>query len=215
MTTISGLGNNQTTPNGTNRAQVSKSSQANLSESNQLNTEKATFSSRAERLAILSSEFEMLSSDFSLSHSFINRMHQLGLVNQHDSAKLNSDIAIQSKNNQETLPLQHIQNTIVSIKNRISPQPHSDGLVALMNNSSQILSNIDASKSNNFPIDPATAAAELEQYLRPERAGIFNEAEVESLKDLKIALNVADKLSPEKRNSAQVSKYMEILNRYS
>ena len=62
--------------------------------------------------------------------------------------------------------------------------------------------------------DPATAAAELEHFLQSENAKILTDKETTVLKDLKTALNIADKLNPEQRSSAEVSKYMEILKRY-
>ena len=98
---------------------------------------------------------------------------------------------------------------------RVEGETGTTGLIAILEKSQIILENLDGSVSKKFPIDPATAAAELDSLSKKVTAQVSSAIKkISTLKDLKIALNIADKLNPEQRTSAEVSKYMEILKRY-
>lgn len=173
------------------------------------------FSSRAEKLAQINKEFDITSPGFRISQQFINRLSEIGLISENEATELNKGLPLTSNGTQSTESVETLKSAIEIIFERIKNEDGVSGLLSVLDKSQQILDNLDGSKSKVFPIDPATAAAELDHYLKSDNASILTEEEKQSLSDLKTAFTIADKLSPEQRTSAEISKYMEILKRYS
>jgi hypothetical protein len=175
---------------------------------------KPAFSSRAEMLAQMNKEFDITGSDFHISQQFINRLAEIGLISEGEVTDLNKDLTLNSSGTKATDSITTLKSAIEIIFERVKNEEGISGLLSVLDKSQKILDNLDGSKSKTFPIDPATAAAELDHYLKSDDSNILTEKEKQSLGDLKIALTIADKLSPEQRSSAEISKYMEILKRY-
>ncbi len=173
------------------------------------------FSSRAEKLAQINKEFDITSPGFRISQQFINRLSEIGLISENEATELNKGLPLTSSGTQSTESVETLKSAVEIIFERIKNEDGVSGLLSVLDKSQQILDNLDGSKSKVFPIDPATAAAELDHYLKSDNASILTEEEKQSLNDLKTAFTIADKLSPEQRTSAEISKYMEILKRYS
>ena len=173
------------------------------------------FSSRAEKLAQINKEFDITSPGFRISQQFINRLSEIGLISENEATELNKGLPLTSSDTQSTESVETLKSAVEIIFERIKNEDGVSGLLSVLDKSQQILDNLDGSKSKVFPIDPATAAAELDHYLKSDNASILTEEEKQSLSDLKTAFTIADKLSPEQRTSAEISKYMEILKRYS
>ena len=173
------------------------------------------FSSRAEKLAQINKEFDITSPGFRISQQFINRLSEIGLISENEATELNKGLPLTSSGTQSTESVETLKSAVEIIFERIKNEDGVSGLLSVLDKSQQILDNLDGSKSKVFPIDPATAAAELDHYLKSDNASILTEEEKQSLGDLKTAFTIADKLSPEQRTSAEISKYMEILKRYS
>lgn len=175
----------------------------------------AVFSSRAEKLAQINKEFDITSPGFRISQQFINRLSEIGLISENEATELNKGLPLTSSGTQSTESVETLKSAVEIIFERIKNEDGVSGLLSVLDKSQQILDNLDGSKSKVFPIDPATAAAELDHYLKSDNASVLTEKEKQSLGDLKTAFTIADKLSPEQRTSAEISKYMEILKRYS
>ncbi len=173
------------------------------------------FSSRAEKLAQINKEFDITSPGFRISQQFINRLSEIGLISENEATELNKGLPLTSSGTQSTESVETLKSAVEIIFERIKNEDGVSGLLSVLDKSQQILDNLDGSKSKVFPIDPATAAAELDHYLKSDNASLLTEEEKQSLGDLKTAFTIADKLSPEQRTSAEISKYMEILKRYS
>jgi len=173
------------------------------------------FSSRAEKLAQINKEFDITSPGFRISQQFINRLSEIGLISENEATELNKGLPLTSSGTQSTESVETLKSAVEIIFERIKNEDGVSGLLSVLDQSQQILDNLDGSKSKVFPIDPATAAAELDHYLKSDNASLLTEEEKQSLGDLKTAFTIADKLSPEQRTSAEISKYMEILKRYS
>lgn len=172
-----------------------------------------TFSTRAEKFAQLNKEFDINSSKFTITGEFINRLAELKIISSDEASSLSSDLPT-TNNTQTTGTLEQIDSATDAIIQRLESAPEASGLIDVLEKSQQILDNLDGANSKKFPIDPATAAAQINQFLQGESANLLTEKEQGVVKDLKTALNIADKLNPLQRTSAEVSKYMEILKRY-
>ena len=196
---------------------VNKTTAAEATDSTDKNTEAAgtdsnnNFSSLAEKFAQLNQEFDITASGFKITSEFINRLAELNIISSDEAASLSIDL---SPETEATDSLSELKSGMDALVKRVQGETGTAGLIALLEKSQQILDNLDGSISKTFPIDPATAAAELDVYLKSDAASMLSDKEISTLKDLKIALNIADKLNPEQRTSAEVSKYMEILKRY-
>ncbi|WP_261843316.1 hypothetical protein [Aliamphritea ceti] len=173
--------------------------------------DKKVFSSRGEKFAQLNKEFDITGSDFKITNQFLSRLSELGIITESEASKLTSGL---NTTTGSTDTVAGLKGAIDAISSRVKDEDGVSSLLSLLDNSKQILDNLDGSKSKTFPVDPATAAAELESFLKSDDAKILTDKEKESLKDVQTALNIADKLSPEQRTSAEVSKYMSILKQF-
>lgn len=173
--------------------------------------EKQVFSSRGEKFAQLNKEFDITGSDFKITNGFLNRLSELGLITESEASKLAGGL---NSVTGSTDSVGELKGAIDAISERVKDEDGVSNLLKLLENSKEILDNLDGSKSKTFPVDPATAAAELESFLKSDDADILTDKEKESLKDVQTALTIADKLSPEQRTSAEVSKYMSILKQF-
>jgi hypothetical protein len=170
---------------------------------------KQEFSTRAEKFSQLNKEFDITASNFKITDTFINRLKDLEILTSDQAEKLSIDLKPEIK---ETESLSLLDTKINELKKRIKNEPGVDSLITILDKSQKILSNLNGSKDSSFPIDPSTAAAGLDQFLKSEGSSILTKEEKQTVGDLRIALLIADKLNPEQRTSAEVSKYMEILN---
>ncbi len=176
-------------------------------------TPKQVFSTRAEKFSQLNKEFDITSSKFTITKEFVNRLAELSIISTQEAETLSVDIKA-TDNSKDSSTVGSLKTDVGELIKRVKAETGTEGLIAILEKSQKILDNLDGSKSKDFPVDPATAAAELEHFLQSENAKILTDKETTVLKDLKTALNIADKLNPEQRSSAEVSKYMEILKRY-
>jgi hypothetical protein len=135
----------------------------------------------------------------------------MSLLTRGEAEKLSVDLKPETK---ETESLSQLDTKISALVKRIKDEPGVDSLITILEKSQTILNNLDGSKDKSFPIDPSTAAAELDQFLKSDTSNMLTSEEKDTVGDLRIALSIADKLNPEQRTSAEVSKYMEILNQY-
>ena len=199
------------------QTEVNKTTAANATTSSDKTTEvastdtKSNFSSRAEKFSQLNKEFDITASGFKITSGFINRLAELNIISSSEATSLSIDL---SPETEATDSLSQLKSDMDALVKRVEGETGTAGLITILEKSQQILENLDGSVSKEFPIDPATAAAELDSYLKSDGASILSDKEISTLKDLKIALNIADKLNPEQRTLAEVSKYMEILKRY-
>ncbi|MGY8872216.1 MAG: hypothetical protein ACKVJE_17405 [Pseudomonadales bacterium] len=194
--------------------QSASNTDASIAKEIESQTAQPEFSSRAEMLVQMNKEFDITGSDFHISQQFINRLSEIGLLSKSEATELNQGLPLTSGGSKSTQNLTTLKSALDTIFERVKDEEGVSGLLSVLDKSQKILDNLDGSKSKTFPIDPATAAAELDHYLKSDDSKILTDDEKQSLSDLKTALTIADKLSPEQRTSAQVSKYMEILKRY-
>lgn len=174
----------------------------------QTDDSQSSISSRAENLAKLNSEFDITNPSFRLSQQFINRMAELNLISQQEAEGLGSGLPVNSSGDSSTDTVEELSNAIDKLSNN-----HSDDqtLIEILASSKQVLNNLDGSKQDSLPTDPYSLAVDLANYLKSDSANSLSESEKETLSDLKLAMEIADKISPEKRSSAELSKYMEVL----
>jgi hypothetical protein len=169
------------------------------------------FSSRAEKFSQLNKEFDIKAGNFKITDKFINRLNEMDLLTDSQASKLRNGLDTETKS---TDSLNRLDSKINALTKRIKEETGVESLISILNKSQDILKNLDGSKSKSFPIDPATAGAELDHFLKSDKASILTNDEKNSVKDLQVALAIADKLNPEQRTSAEIGKYMEILNNY-
>ena len=175
---------------------------------------KKTFSSRAEKFSQLNKEFDITSSKFTITTEFVNRLAELNIISTEEAESLSVDLKA-TDTTKENNSVGDLKTGIDTLIERVKSETGTEGLIAILEKSQKILDNLDGSKSKEFPVDPATAAAEVEHFLKSDSAKILTNEETSLLKDIKLAMNIADKLNPEQRSSAEVSKYMEVLKRFS
>lgn len=169
------------------------------------------FSSRAEKFSQLNKEFDIKGSNFKITDKFINRLNEMDILTDSQASKLRNGLDTETKS---TGSLSRLDSKINALTKRIKEETGVESLISILNKSQEILKNFDGSKSKSFPVDPSTAGAELDQFLKSDKASILTDDEKNSVKDLRVALAIADKLNPEQRTSAEIGKYMEILNNY-
>lgn len=173
----------------------------------------AQFSSRAEKLAALNSEFDIISQGFRLSQEFVNRMAELDLISASDAEGLNVDLPLTaSSDTDEADTVGELTTFIDTFSAKLEKQEDKpQGLLDILQDSKSILQNLDGSKSKTFEADIPETAAALADYLRSSDATSLSDSETKSLKDLHTALTVADKLNPTSRTSDNINAYMRVM----
>ncbi len=173
----------------------------------------AQFSTRAEKLAALNSEFDIVSPSFKLSQQFVNRMAELDLISASDAEGLNTDLPLTaSSGTDEADTVGELTTFIDSFSAKLEKQEDApSGLLEILQNSKSILQNLDGSKSKTFEADIPETAAALADYLRSSDASSLSDSETKSLNDLHTALTVADKLNPTSRTSDNINAYMRVM----
>ncbi len=173
----------------------------------------AQFSTRAEKLAALNSEFDIVSPSFKLSQQFVNRMAELDLISASDAEGLNTDLPLTAdSDSSEADTVGELTTFIDSFSAKLEKQEDApSGLLEILQNSKSILENLDGSKSKTFEADIPETAAALADYLRSSDASTLSDSETKSLKDLHTALTVADKLNPTSRTSDNINAYMRVM----
>lgn len=170
-----------------------------------------TFSTRAEKFSQLNKEFDITGVGFKITDSFIKRLGTLEILTTSQATKLSSDLKFETKS---TDSISNLKTDINSIIKRVEGETGTASLISVLEKSQKILDNLDGSKSKDYPINPSTAAAELGQFLNGDTADILTDKEKDSVKDLRVALSIADRLNPGQSASAEVGKYIEIQNRF-
>lgn len=188
-------------------------STATTADTDESSNQKSTtqLSSRAEKLATLNSEFNIVSQNFRLSQEFVNRMAELELISTDDAAGLNKGLSVTASSGTDNADTVGELTTFIDTfsaqleKQEDKPQ----GLLDILQNSKSILQNLDGSKA--FEADIPETAAALADYLRSSDASNLTDSETKSLEDLHTALTVADKLNPTSRTSDNINAYMRVL----
>lgn len=214
MNTISSSSTPASTTAATSNAAVTeaKTTTASTNESNEQKPA-AQFSTRAEKLAALNSEFNIVSQGFRLSQDFVNRMAELDLISASDAEGLNTDLPLTADSDtSEADTVAELTTFIDSFSAKLEKQEDApSGLLEILQNSKSILQNLDGSKSKTFEADIPETAAALADYLRSSDASSLSDSETKSLKDLHTALTVADKLNPTSRTSDNINAYMRVM----
>lgn len=211
MTIISSYSPSSTQASETNHTQTTAPANTNTESSLAEQTATSTFSTRSEKLAQLNSEFDIRSSGFRLNQEFISRMAELGLISGADAEGLNSGLPVNADGDKTTDTVQQLNHNIDILSERYQDDPT---LIDILNHSKQVLANFDGTENDQLPSDPFTLAAKLNNYLKSDDATKLTDDERESLQELKLAMTVADRLTPDKRSSAELGKYMEIFKSY-
>lgn len=173
----------------------------------------AKFTGRAEKLAVLNSEFNIVSPEFRLSQEFVNRMAELGLISEEDAGGLNAGLPVSNGvQGGETDTVAQMQSFIDDFTSQLEEQDQNPGgLIEILRDAESVLDNLDGSQST---VDiPATAAA-LDNFLRSDASGELDDKERSSLEQLHTTLAVADKLNPTSRTSANINAYMQVMTDY-
>jgi len=200
---------NNTTPTNTTTTTGAETS----ADENSSQKPEATFSNRAEKLATLNSEFNIVSQGFRLSQEFVNRMAELELITASEAEGLNTDLPLTADSDtSEADTVGELTTFIDTFSAKLEKQEDAPGgLMEILQNSKSILQNLDGSKSKTFEADIPETAAALADYLRSSDASSLTDSETKSLKDLHTALTVADKLNPTSRTSDNINAYMRVL----
>jgi len=191
----------QTTETGTATESTTQSASTNSGTS---------VSSRAESLATLNSEFNIMSSDFRITQQFMNRMAELNLISGEDAERISTGLP--AGDSSEQAPTVAEMQTFVSdyITELEDAEDAPAGLLDILKNAESILKDLDS--SNPDPdIDIAGTAAALKQFIESEEGLANDENKDRDLRQLHNMLVVADSLSPANRNSEGVNAYIKVM----
>jgi len=210
------------TPAATSTSTAATNSSTAVSENKESTTPSTTeqaasnFTSRAEKLATLNKEFNIVSPDFRINQAFVNRMAELELISSQDAEKLNAGIPATASGDKQTDTVAEIETFIDTFSTKLkNAEEQPEDLMDILQDSKSILANLDGSKSKTFEADIATTNAALTQFLKSDDAKALTESERGSLSDLQTALTVADKLNPTSRTSENINAYMRVLGNLS
>lgn len=173
-------------------------------------TKTTSVSNRADALATLNSEFNIMSSDFRITQQFMNRMAELNLISAEDAERVSAGLP--AGDSSEQAPTVAEMQTFVSdyINELEDAEDAPEGLLDILKNAESILKNLDS--SNPDPdVDIAGTAAALKQFIESKEGLANDEDKDRDLRQLHNMLVVADSLSPANRNSEGVNAYIKVM----
>ncbi|MCV6590897.1 MAG: hypothetical protein OIF57_18040 [Marinobacterium sp.] len=205
--------NDSKTSSTTSTTQTEATSKAqNGSDSSTTSSSAPTFTSRAEKMATLNSEFNIMSPDFTLTQAFVNRMAELELISGGEAEKLAADLPKGSAAAGDTPTVAELQTFIKDFSKTLQNNEEAPkGLLDILEDAEKILNNLDSSKPDNS-VDIAGTQAALKQFIDSPEALKVNDDDDRNLRALHNMLVVADKLTPANRTSENVNAYLKVLH---
>ncbi|GAA3936338.1 hypothetical protein [Litoribacillus peritrichatus] len=210
ITTVNNAVTNTAPVTGNSAGSASTTSATNTSSnSNQEQTSAVEsdirLSSRAKKVQKLNEEFFPGGpSTVKITPEFIERLQEYGFISKAEAESLGAQQAKTGAGD----TVGKLSSEIKALQERLRTIDPQDGLLDILEKSDAIISNLDGSKPSGLAADIKTVNAELNAYLNSEQAKKLSETEKETLDELSLALQIADKLNPNNISSQKLNSYL-------
>ncbi|WP_020407470.1 hypothetical protein [Hahella ganghwensis] len=174
------------------------------------NNAESSISTRAEKLAQLNKEFNITSSGFRVSQTFITRLTELGFLSSEEAEKLSGNLASSNPVEQTTQSVEELQESLQSLFDRLADEENS-GLKTLIGSSMEILENLDNPNAQGSDLTESSIIAALDFHLNSSEIS-FSGKDRQTLEDLQTVLSITEKLGQENHSSSKVNQYLKIMN---
>jgi hypothetical protein len=175
-----------------------------------------TLSSRAQKVQKLNEEFFSGGpSTVKITAEFIERLYEYGLINA-DEAK---QFGATSLSTGPTGALGELSSFAGSLSQKLVEQNPEDSFAVTLQNARSIIEQFDSAQPGALVANIKQTTREINDYLTSDQAQLLSESETQSLKQLSLALSIADRLSPtqfssEKLSSEKINNYLGSASHY-
>lgn len=176
-----------------------------------------TLSTRSQKLHAISNEF-FSGGDFTNvdSRKLIERVHEYGLISDQEYKGLTGSSLFKTEDKEQQTKNSSLVDYLHSMKETLSTQDDK----ALGDNKQQLLDGVDKAKkilkdvesaklSPTFKADLTESLASLKSLQSTPFYQTLSDAEKSNLSDSVLALEVVDKISPQRLTNAQVNRYLD------
>ncbi len=163
-------------------------------------------SSRARKVQMLNEEFFSAGpSSVKITPEFLQRLQEYGFISEKEAESLG---ALKTSSAGAEGTLGELSNAIEDLSQRLKEESPDDNLLSILERSDAIINNLDGSKPSNLAANIKTVSAELNAYLDSSDAEKLSDEEKESMTELSLALEIANRLNPNNVSSQQLNSYL-------
>jgi len=217
MSTINSIGidtslltNNQT--NATNQTSSASNSKTATTESTatSVNQDKLEISTRAQKIQKLNEEFfsDGLNS-FTISQDFIKRLEEYGFITTGEAKNLGS--SAEKSESSDPTTVGELSKFIDSFTASVNKTDQNSSLIDTLQKAKTVLDNFNSPTQSSRNVNIVQVSHQLQSYI-DDSAEKLSETDKRSLNQLVSALDVANKLTPGKNTTSQISSYLAIKN---
>jgi len=206
---------NQAYSGSTDTAKTTSSAPVLNSESSTKNepqrtTDSVEISTRSQKIQKLSQEFfPGGAQEIRITPAFISRLQEYELISASEAASLNASKGIADEETADSLG--ELADFVDSFSEKLEKQESDTSLIATLNQASLVLNSWeDNNRANSDALN--NVVQELSLVTASEEFEAFSVEERKSLLELELAMNVAQRLSPESNVSEKVNQYLSVLS---
>ncbi|WP_428242244.1 hypothetical protein [Gynuella sp.] len=215
MTSVSSLnGSNTSAINNyaTNTAKTGASASSQTQTESDASADTVELSTRAQKIQKLNEEFFPTGpKNFTLSRAFIERLNEYGLISDSEASSLGDTLST-SSDNDDTAALDTLTEDVTSLIERLKEQDTDNALIEPLQQALDVIDSFDSYQATGSSESISTILTNLNYYQSAAESGDLNDSDAKTLNQLKLALKVADKLSPSTLSSEKVSSYLAIFD---
>ncbi|GAB6042946.1 hypothetical protein [Endothiovibrio diazotrophicus] len=162
-------------------------------------------STRAQKIRLLNEEFFPGGpSTVQISPAFVERLQEYGLISGADAKRLGADL----EDTQPEGTLGDISTFIDGFVDKLTEENPDDGFIDTLKSAQSLIDHFDDPRSADSGTAIPTLSAQINQYLASDRGQSLDEQETHALKQLNLALTIADKMTPATRSSQKINQYL-------
>ncbi|WP_044618745.1 hypothetical protein [Gynuella sunshinyii] len=218
MTSVSSLNGSNTSAinnyaTSTAKTETAASSQTQTESDASVDT--VELSTRAQKIQKLNEEFFPTGpKNFTLSQTFIERLNEYGLISDSEASSLGSSLSTSSDDG-DTTALDELTEDVTSLIERLKDQDSDNALIEPLQQALDVIDSFDSYQASDSSESINTILTNLNYYQSSAESGDLNDSDAKTINQLKLALKVADKLSPSTLSSEKVSGYLAVFDQIS
>lgn len=217
MSTINSIGidpslitNNKTSATNQTNSASNSTETATSSTDATPNQDKVEISTRAQKIQKLNEEFfpDGLNS-FTISQDFIKRLEEYGFITTGEAKNLGSSAEKSESSGPTTVS--ELSKFIDSFTTSVDKTDQNSSLIDALQQAKTVLDNFNSPTQSSRNVNIVQVSHQLQSYI-DDSAEKLSETDKRSLNQLVSALDVANKLTPGKNTTSQISSYLAIKN---
>jgi len=175
-----------------------------------IKTDNVEISTRAEKIQKLNEEFFPAGPRaFTITSEFIDRLKEYGFLSANDADKFGGSTGSTNSNNQEAKTIGELSVFIDSFVGTVEKVDPDSTLIDILLQAQTVIDNVNKPTTESLKINIPNITEQLKLY-SDTATDQLPETDQASLKQLVLALSIANILAPGANTSVEIDKYLEI-----